>query len=129
MSKKTSPCILSVEAAGELLGLDAQTVRICIRAGHFGDFARAIKSKPTNECYLYIISKFKLYQYLGLDVNLSTEETLELVRQGKPPFIEQTSYPIKDLLSEMTPCFLYIVIQRYPDILYSFTSDEIRRLY
>ena len=90
MSKKTSPCILSVEAAGELLGLDAQTVRICIRAGHFGDFARAIKSKPTNECYLYIISKFKLYQYLGLDVNLSTEETLE-----------QTSYPIKDLLSEM----------------------------
>ena len=60
MSKKTSPCILSVEAAGELLGLDAQTVRICIRAGHFGDFARAIKSKPTNECYLYIISKFKL---------------------------------------------------------------------
>ena len=52
MSKKTSPCILSVEAAGELLGLDAQTVRICIRAGHFGDFARAIKSKPTNECYL-----------------------------------------------------------------------------
>ena len=95
MSKKTSPCILSVEAAGELLGLDAQTVRICIRAGHFGDFARAIKSKPTNECYLYIISKFKLYQYLGLDVNLSTEETLELVRQGKPPFIEQTSYPIK----------------------------------
>jgi len=101
MSKKTSPCILSVEAAGELLGLDAQAVRICIRAGHFGDFARAIKSKPTNECYLYIISKFKLYQYLGLDVNLSTEETLELVRQGKPPFIEQTSYPIKDLLSEM----------------------------
>ena len=35
------------------------------------------------------------------DENLSTEETLELVRQGKPPFIEQTSYPIKDLLSEM----------------------------
>ena len=78
MSKKTSPCILSVEAA-ELLGLDAQTVRICIRAGHFRRFCTSDKSKPTNECYLYIISKFKLYQYLGLDVNLSTEETLELV--------------------------------------------------
>lgn len=91
MSRKTSPCTVSAEAAAELLGVDLRTLYGNMRAGFYADIGIAKKTNKRNECYTYEIWKYPLFQRLGLDVNLSVEETLELVRDGKPPFIQQSA--------------------------------------
>lgn len=98
---KTTECMVRPEEAAELLGIDAQTLRLCLQCGYYGDIGRATKTSKDNECYTYVISKFQLYQYLGLDVSYSIQETLELVRQGKPPFIKQVPVSIENLLKTL----------------------------
>ena len=98
MARKSGECTVRPEEAAELLGIDAQTLRLCLKAGYYGDIGRAVKTNVDNECYAYEISKFKLYQYLGLDVSYSIEETLDLVRQGKPPYITQAPIALSEIM-------------------------------
>ena len=88
--KKTSPCTVKPEEAAELLGISVQTLYGNLREGFYSDIGCAKKTGKHRECYTYEVWKFPLCQRLGLDVNLSIEEILELVRQGKPPFIKQS---------------------------------------
>ena len=84
--KKTSPCTVKPEEAAELLGISVQTLYGNLREGFYSDIGCAKKTGKHRECYTYEVWKFPLCQRLGLDVNLSIEEILHLVSQGKPPF-------------------------------------------
>lgn len=102
VAKKKSPCTVSAEDAAELLGVDLRTLYGNMRAGFYSDIGIAKKTNKNNECYTYEIWKYPLFQRLGLDVNLSVEETLELVRKGKPPFIQQSALSDKKIRQIVT---------------------------
>lgn len=102
MPRKTSPCTVRPEDAAELLGIDLRTLYGNLRAGFYSDIGIAKKTNKNNECYTYEIWKYPLFQRLGLDVNLSVEETLELVRKGKPPFIQQSALSDKKIRQIVT---------------------------
>lgn len=89
MSRNTSPCTLTPEEAGEFLGIDAQTLRLCLRAGYYGDIGHAVKTDPRNECFTYEISKHKVFDHLGLDVTVETQTALQMVRDGNPPYKQE----------------------------------------
>jgi len=89
MSRNTSPCTLTPEEAGEFLGIDAQTLRLCLRAGYYGDIGHAVKTDPRNECFTYEISKHKVFDHLGLDVTVETQTALRMVRSGNPPYKQE----------------------------------------
>lgn len=90
MPRKRSPGTVSVEDAAELLGFDAQTLRLILQTGEYPEIGGiAKKTGPDREAYNYEISKFQLFQHLGYDVRLSIEETLARVRAGDPPWIYQ----------------------------------------
>ena len=90
MSRKRSPGTVSVEDAAELLGFDAQTLRLILQTGEYPEIGGiAKKTGPDREAYNYEISKFQLFQHLGYDVRLSIEETLARVRAGDPPWVDQ----------------------------------------
>ena len=101
MSRKTGECTLRLEDAAELLGIDAQSLRLCLQHGYYGDIGRALKTSKNSECFIYEISKFKLYQYLGLDVSYSIEETLKLIKNGNPPYIKQAPISLSEVMVMM----------------------------
>lgn len=83
MPRKRSPGTVSVEDAAELLGFDAQTLRLILQTGEYPEIGGiAKKTGPDREAYNYEISKFQLFQHLGYDVRFSVEETLARVRAG-----------------------------------------------
>lgn len=88
--KQNNPCKLRIQDAADIMGVDMQALALCLQAGYYSDFGEAVKSVGSNY-YSYDISKFKLYQRLGLDVNVSVEDTIKLIRAGSPPYIKQLS--------------------------------------
>lgn len=91
MPRKRAPGTVSVEDAAELLGFDAQTLRLILQTDEYPEIGGiAKKTGLDREVYNYEISKFQLFQHLGYDVRLSIEETLARVRAGDPPWIDQT---------------------------------------
>lgn len=84
---------MSGEDAAELLGFDAQTLRLILQTGEYPEIGGiAKKTGPDREAYNYEISKFQLFQHLGYDgydVRLSIEETLARGRAGDPPWVDQ----------------------------------------
>lgn len=99
MPKIVGPCNVRVEDAAELMGMDAQTLRLSLQNGYYKDIGDAVKTTSKRECWTYNISKFRLFQRLGLDVKLSVKEVLALVRAGKPPFVEQIPLPIDFIMN------------------------------
>lgn len=99
MAKKISSCNVRIEDAAELMGMDTQTLRLCLQNGYYKEIGEAVKTTSERECWTYIINKFGLFQRLGLDVGLSTDVVLALVRDGKPPFIKQVPLPIETIMN------------------------------
>lgn len=95
MPRKKGPCCVSIEDAAFLMGMNAQSLRLSLQNGYYKNIGLAAKCGPKQECWSYTISKFGLFQHLGLDVNYTVEETLQLVRRNKPPFIKQIPIPIE----------------------------------
>lgn len=98
MARKIGPCSVRIEDAAELMGIDAQTLRLSLQNGYYKDIGEAVKTTSKRECWNYTIGKFALFQRLGLDVRYSVEETIELCRQGNPPFIDQSPLKLDDLM-------------------------------
>lgn len=91
MSRNKSLATVSVEQAAELLGFDAQTLRLCLQTNDWPEIGgTARKAGSDRECYIYEISKFLLFSHLGYDVSLSVEEVLLRVRTGNPPWVDQS---------------------------------------
>lgn len=102
MPRKTGPCNIRPEDAAIILGIDAQTLRLCLQQGYYKDIGEAVKSSADSEAYTYDISKFKLYQRQGLDVNVPVDETIRLIKSGKPPFIKQVPLPVEQIMDLLT---------------------------
>lgn len=83
-----NPTRVRVEDAAMILGVDTQTLRLCMQQGYYKDIGEAVKSNRLNECYSYDISKYKLYRRQGLDIRVSIEETIKLIKSGSPPYIQ-----------------------------------------
>lgn len=83
-----NPTKVKVEQAAAILGIDTQTLRLCMQRGYYKDIGEATKSGEQNECYRYDISKYKLYRRQGLDIRVSVDDTIAMIRAGSPPYIQ-----------------------------------------
>lgn len=101
MQIKSNPCLIRVEDAAKLIGMHPQTLRLCLQQGYFSNIGEAIKTDCENECYSYNISKFQLFEYLGLDVNVSVEDAIDMISKGSPPYRNQLPKAMIDAWNEM----------------------------
>lgn len=89
--RKINGGLVSPVDAAYLLGYDLQTLYLCLQAGDWPEIGgSARKSSADRDCYIYDISKFKLFTYLGYDVHLSVQEAIKLVESNSPPWIDQS---------------------------------------
>lgn len=91
MPKIKTETMLSAQDAACLLGYDYQTLRCIIQQNELPpflqQFCKAVKSSLDRECYTYMLPKYWVCMYAGINPDLPTEEIIKQIKAGKPPHI------------------------------------------
>lgn len=93
MPKIRNEAMLSAQDAGKILGYDYQTMRCLIQnndlPSFLQQFVKACKSSPERECYSYMLPKYWVCMYAGVDPTLPTADIVRGIAEGHPPYVDQ----------------------------------------